>query len=87
MAFMIQHSDFENISRFPYDKMLQISDFFEETVPKIARFARTIGYFQKLLLAGDSIRPVICKRWVIKTEVSKHVVTPLFFTMPRFEIQ
>ena len=40
MVLMIHDSDLSDFQRFLYDKTHQISDFFEETLLKIARFAR-----------------------------------------------
>ena len=40
MAFMNRVSRFPDFARFLYDKLFPISDFFEETIYIIARFAR-----------------------------------------------
>ena len=40
MVLMIHVYDLSDFQRFPYDKTHQISDFFEDTFLKIARFAR-----------------------------------------------
>ena len=38
MVLMYHFSDLSDFQRFLYDKTHQISDFFEETLPKMARF-------------------------------------------------
>ena len=40
MVFMFHFSDLSDFTRFLYVKLHQKSDFFEETLLKIARFAR-----------------------------------------------
>ena len=40
MVLMFHVSDLSDFQRFLYDKTHQISDFFEETLLKIARFIR-----------------------------------------------
>ena len=45
MVFMYHVFDLSNFQRFLYDKTHHNSDFFEETVPKIARFTRFLELF------------------------------------------
>ena len=45
MVFMYYVFDLSDFRRFLYDKTHQNSDFFEETLLKIARFARFLELF------------------------------------------